>query len=70
MIRKDNFKLVWYPDSETYLMFDLNEDPYEMNNLMDKNKKPIFEELKRELYKQQLKLNDPMLTGNYGNLKE
>jgi arylsulfatase A-like enzyme len=71
MIRKDNFKLVWYPDSETYLMFDLNEDPYEMNNLMDKkNKKPIFEELKRELYNQQLKLNDPMLTGNYGNLKE
>lgn len=71
MIRKDNFKLLWYPDSETYLMFDLNEDPYEMNNLIDKkNKKQIFEELKRELYNQQLKLNDPMLTGNYGNLKE
>ena len=37
---------------------------------LKKNKKQIFEELKRELYKQQLKLNDPMLTGNYGNLKE
>ena len=71
MIRKNDFKLVWYPESETYLLFDLLKDPYETNDLIyEKDKQKIVNELKKELYDQQLKLNDPMLTGNYGNLKE
>ena len=70
-IRKNDFKLVWYPESETYLLFDLLKDPYETNDLIyEKDKQKIVNELKKELYDQQLKLNDPMLTGNYGNLKE
>jgi arylsulfatase A-like enzyme len=33
MIRKGDYKLIVYPEAETTLLFNLNEDPLEMNNL-------------------------------------
>ncbi|NND35395.1 MAG: sulfatase-like hydrolase/transferase, partial [Saprospiraceae bacterium] len=33
MIRKDGFKLIVYPHGKTVFLFDLNQDPNEMNNL-------------------------------------
>lgn len=33
MIRKGDYKLIVYPEAETTLLFDLIEDPLEMNNL-------------------------------------
>ena len=33
MIRKDNFKLLVYPKINKVLLFDLKNDPHEMNDL-------------------------------------
>ena len=33
MIRKGDYKLIVYPEAETTLLFDLNADPLEMNDL-------------------------------------
>ena len=35
MIRKDGFKLILYPRNQELLLFDLNADPLEMNDLSD-----------------------------------
>ena len=35
MIRKDGFKLILYPRNRELLLFDLNADPLEMNDLSD-----------------------------------
>jgi arylsulfatase A-like enzyme len=33
MIRKDEWKLIWYPHLARYQLFDLKNDPYELKNL-------------------------------------
>jgi arylsulfatase A-like enzyme len=35
MIRKDGFKLLIYPKIDKVLLFDMEKDPNEMNNLAD-----------------------------------
>lgn len=50
MIRKDGYKLIVYPRIHKVLLFDLEKDPNEMNNLADKPKykkvvKRLFEDL-------------------------
>ena len=51
MIRKGHYKLVYYVDYKPQL-FDLEEDPDEVNNLAaDANAAPILDDLKAELFK-------------------
>jgi len=47
MIREDGFKLILYPRNREVLLFDLNADPLEMNNLSDD---PQYSEKVRELF--------------------
>ncbi len=61
MVRKDGFKLIYYPKVDKTLLFDLKKDPEEMNNLADdpsyKSKKEmLFEELR----KLQIQMDDPL----------
>lgn len=53
MVRKDGFKLIAYPKANKFLLFDLNKDPEEMNNLADQ---PEFYEKKKVLFVDLLKL--------------
>ena len=57
MIRKDNFKLIVYPEAKKLLLFNMNEDPLEMNDLSDVKK---YQELKKELFKDLLELQKQM----------
>jgi arylsulfatase A-like enzyme len=50
MIRKDGFKLIAYPKANKVLLFDLEKDPLEMNDLANDNtysvkKKQLFDDL-------------------------
>ena len=50
MIRKDGFKLIAYPEANKVLLFDMVEDPLEINNLANNdafltNKKQLFDDL-------------------------
>jgi arylsulfatase A-like enzyme len=64
MVLKQGKKLIWYPTSNTYLLFDIIEDPLEMNDLYaNPAYAAVAMELMQELKNQQALLNDPMLTG-------
>ena len=62
MVRKGDYKLIYYPQSDTYLMFDVVSDPAETKDLIDQ---PEMQEkvvdLKTELTKLMEKMDDPML---------
>ena len=50
MIRKDGYKLIVYPKIKKILLFDLKNDPFEMNDISQKNEykdmvKSLFENL-------------------------
>jgi arylsulfatase A-like enzyme len=59
-IRTDRYKLIhFYYDVDIWEFYDLNDDPQELNNLIDsKDHKAFIEELKRDLYE---------LKNEYGN---
>jgi len=61
MIRKDGFKLIVYPHGKTMLLYDLINDPFEMNDL---GGKPEFQEKKKQLFgdllKLQMEMDDPL----------
>lgn len=61
MVRKDGFKLIVYPKAEKVLLFDLENDPYEINDLSEA---PEYEhklkELSNELLRLQIKYADPL----------
>ncbi len=61
MIRKDEFKLIVYPKGNTLLLFDMKNDPEEINNLAEN---PEYQEIVKVLFAdlQQLQkqLNDPL----------
>ncbi len=61
MVRQDGFKLIVYPKADKLLLFDLNKDPEEMNDLANQ---PAFAEKKKVLFQELLKLqkqyNDPL----------
>ena len=61
MIRKDNFKLLVYPKINKVLLFDLKNDPHEMNDLSNnpgyfKRTKSMF----RDLINLQIKMKDTL----------
>ena len=57
MIRKDGFKLILYPRNRELLLFDLNADPLEMNDL---SKKPQYAAKVRNLFEGLLSLQAQM----------
>ncbi|MFD2587355.1 sulfatase-like hydrolase/transferase [Croceitalea marina] len=57
MIRKDGFKLLVYPKIDTVLLFDLKEDPEEMNNLSED---PVYREKTITLFKDLISLQEEM----------
>lgn len=64
MVLKDGKKLIWYPTTDTYLLFDINNDPHEMNDLSGNPEYAgVIRTLKDALKNQQELLKDPMLTG-------
>ena len=60
-IKTDGCKYVWNL-SDTDEFYDLNADPYELNNIIyDKSKAEIIAELRIKLYKELDKCRDPMI---------
>ncbi|MBW6480977.1 MAG: sulfatase-like hydrolase/transferase [Bacteroidales bacterium] len=57
MIRADGFKLIVYPQIKTMRLYDLSNDPLELNDLAD-NKD--YNEIKMKLYNQLLQLQKEM----------
>ena len=57
MIRKDGFKLIVYPKAEVIRLFDLEDDPLEMNDL---NGNEAYAEMKQTLYNDLLNLQEEM----------
>jgi arylsulfatase A-like enzyme len=63
MITKDGFKLLHYPEAEVYRLFNLNKDPYEMNDLAERTEyAPKLKELKTALLELQKEMSDPMVS--------
>ena len=61
MIRKDGFKLIVYPKLEKVLLYDMDHDPEEMNDLSDKPAyKSIVDDLFQDLLGLQQELNDTL----------
>ncbi|MDR1383559.1 MAG: sulfatase-like hydrolase/transferase [Planctomycetaceae bacterium] len=62
MVRKDNFKLIVYLENNIRLLFDLKNDPDEINNLADKPQYATkIQELLDELIKLQKETGDPLI---------
>ncbi len=57
MVRKDDYKLILFPEVPKVLLFNLKEDPHEMNNLAEN---PDQSERVSELYSALLKLQTQM----------
>ncbi|MCL7762586.1 sulfatase-like hydrolase/transferase [Polaribacter sp. Z014] len=70
MIRKDGFKLIVYPEIEKVLLFDLKNDPEEMNDLATNAKyKDKVKKMFKDLIKLQTEMDDPInLSGIYTKL--
>ncbi len=61
MIRKDGFKLIVYPRIEKFLLFDLEKDPQEINDLSgDPNYQERINNLFRDLVALQQEMDDPL----------
>ena len=57
MLRKDGFKLLIYPKIDKVLLFDLKNDPNEMNDLAES---PEYKEKVKTLFKDLLELQKTM----------
>ena len=61
MIRKDGFKLILYPRNRELLLFDLNADPLEMNDLSDNSQSAAkVRNLFEGLLSLQAQMEDPL----------
>jgi arylsulfatase A-like enzyme len=60
MIRKDGFKLIFYPEADKTLLFDIENDPWEINDLSDD---PDYHNIKSELFLRLLCLQKEMNDG-------
>ncbi len=67
MIRKDGFKLMVYPKLKKVLLFDMENDPEEINDIaMESKYKGKIDSLFKALLKLQEELNDPLdITESY-----
>ena len=57
MIRKDGFKLIVYPEADKTLLFDMENDPWEINDLSNH---PDYQDIKSSLFNDLLKLQEEM----------
>ena len=63
MIRVGDMKLIWYPQPNVFLLFDLSKDPHEMQNLADSPAhNETLSKLKRRLSELQKEMGDPCRT--------
>jgi arylsulfatase A-like enzyme len=63
MVRRDNFKLIHYPDIDQYLMFDVEQDPHELDNLAEVAEyRDRFVALQSDLQKIMRDMDDPLLS--------
>lgn len=61
MVRTDEYKLIVYPKAGKILLFDLKEDPHEINDLSeDKNYKEVLNDMLVRLKRQQEMMDDPL----------
>ncbi|NPA37653.1 MAG: sulfatase-like hydrolase/transferase [Chlorobi bacterium] len=61
MIRKDGYKLIVYPRADKVLLFDLNKDPLEMNDISEKPENATkVKELFADLLQLQKEMNDTL----------
>ena len=61
MIRKDGFKLLVYPTIDKVLLFDMKNDPYEMNDLANNSQyKEKVKALFKDLMELQKTMDDPL----------
>lgn len=61
MVRKDDFKLILYPENKKILLFDLKNDPYEIVDLSNQPEyRPKVRELFRLLRQKQTEVNDSL----------
>ncbi len=64
MIRTDRWKLVHYPQIGKYQLFDLENDPHELENLaVGPCRATVFAELRSKLQAWQKEVGDPLLRG-------
>ncbi len=63
MIRKDNFKLLVYPKAQKVKLFDLKNDPDEMNDISKKHPQKV-DQLFKDLKNLQTEMNDALELGN------
>ncbi len=68
MIRKDNYKLLVYPEIKKTLLFDLKNDPEEMKDISDKKEnKEKVKQLFKDLIQLQKEMDDPLNLENIYN---
>ncbi|MEJ6764641.1 MAG: DUF4976 domain-containing protein, partial [Flavobacteriaceae bacterium] len=61
MIRKDGYKLMLFPKNKRIELYDLNQDPYEINNLADISKYKLkVKDLYKELTVLQKEMGDTL----------
>ena len=61
LVRVGDLKLIWYPEPNVFLLFDLAKDPHELRNLADDPAHAAtLATLKRRLVALQKELNDPL----------
>ncbi|MDX9867208.1 MAG: sulfatase-like hydrolase/transferase [Kiritimatiellia bacterium] len=62
MVRSGDMKLIWYPACDTFLLFNLADDPHELNNLAaEPAHAATLARLKRLLASMQQEMEDPLL---------
>lgn len=62
MVRTDQYKLIYYPKINKTLLFDIKQDPYEKENIIDKEEYfSIYNDMKKRLIRQQELLHDKLL---------
>ena len=71
MIRKDGYKLIVYPKIDKVLLFNLEDDPEEMNNLSaESNYKEKVDQMFNELMQLQVKMKDTLdISKTYQKIK-
>lgn len=57
MIRRDGFKLIVYPKAKKLLLYDLNNDPWEISNLSEL---PAYQEKKKSMFRDLVELQEYM----------
>ena len=62
MVTEGNFKLIWYPKIDKYLLFNLKRDPLEVHDLSGNERyAKRLEDMKAKLHALQKEMNDPLL---------